>query len=67
MSGCVCPCITRHDIGHSGSYRGHTTWDPRRHMYEELGSCPRGRLPPPPCHGSDETMYHRSGKNNSKV
>ncbi|XP_075224355.1 Down syndrome cell adhesion molecule 1 isoform X5 [Lycorma delicatula] len=61
MSGCVCPCITRHDIGHSGSYRGHTTWDPRRHMYEELGSCPRGRLPPPPCHGSDETMYHRSG------
>ncbi|XP_039283577.1 Down syndrome cell adhesion molecule-like protein Dscam2 isoform X42 [Nilaparvata lugens] len=65
------PCIgVHHDhIGRGGgSYRGggHTTWDPRhRHMYEELnggGTAPRGRLPPPPCHGgSDETMYHRSG------
>ncbi|KAF6210674.1 hypothetical protein GE061_013781 [Apolygus lucorum] len=40
---------------------GHSTWDPRRHMYEELAShtpC-RGRLPR--CPGSDETMYHRAG------
>lgn len=46
--------------GHGGSYRGHTTWDPRRHMYEELRvHGPRGRLPP--CPGSDETLYHRAG------
>ncbi|XP_046664865.1 Down syndrome cell adhesion molecule-like protein Dscam2 isoform X42 [Homalodisca vitripennis] len=46
--------------GHNGSYRGHTTWDPRRHMYEELRvHGPRGRLPP--CPGSDETLYHRAG------
>jgi hypothetical protein len=51
-------------IGHAGRAglcSGHTTWDPRRHMYEELAShtpC-RGRLPK--CPGSDETMYHRAG------
>ncbi|XP_073989890.1 Down syndrome cell adhesion molecule 1 isoform X42 [Rhodnius prolixus] len=48
-------------IRRAGLCSGHSTWDPRRHMYEELAShtpC-RGRLPR--CPGSDETMYHRAG------
>lgn len=46
---------------HTGSYRGHTTWDPRRHMYEELSVHPPGRGRLPPCPSSDENIYHRSG------
>ncbi|XP_046388214.1 Down syndrome cell adhesion molecule-like protein Dscam2 isoform X11 [Ischnura elegans] len=49
-----------------GSFRSghpHATWDPRRHMYEELTLHPpggRGRLPlPPRPHGSDETIHRR--------
>ncbi|XP_071455023.1 cell adhesion molecule Dscam1 [Hetaerina americana] len=53
-------------IKRGGSFRSghpHATWDPRRHMYEELTLHPpggRGRLPlPPRPHGSDETIHRR--------
>ncbi|KAF7411847.1 hypothetical protein HZH66_000743 [Vespula vulgaris] len=46
--------------GTTGSLRSHSTWDPRRHMYEELNHCaPSRRCPPPPRMGSSEGLSHR--------
>ncbi|CAL7934263.1 unnamed protein product [Xylocopa violacea] len=46
--------------GGTGSIRSHSTWDPRRHMYEELNHCaPNRRCPPPPRMGSAEGLSHR--------
>ncbi|XP_076672517.1 Down syndrome cell adhesion molecule 1 isoform X21 [Andrena cerasifolii] len=46
--------------GGTGSIRSHSTWDPRRHMYEELNHCPPNRrCPPPPRMGSAEALSHR--------
>ncbi|XP_076629338.1 cell adhesion molecule Dscam1-like isoform X15 [Colletes latitarsis] len=46
--------------GGTGSIRSHSTWDPRRHMYEELNHCaPNRRCPPPPRMGSAEALSHR--------
>ncbi|XP_024939108.1 Down syndrome cell adhesion molecule-like protein Dscam2 isoform X46 [Cephus cinctus] len=47
--------------GGTGSLRSHSTWDPRRHMYEELSHCaPNRRCPPPPPRmGSAEGLSHR--------
>ncbi|XP_076655514.1 Down syndrome cell adhesion molecule 1 isoform X10 [Halictus rubicundus] len=46
--------------GGTGSIRSHSTWDPRRHMYEELNHCPPNRrCPPPPRMGSAEGLSHR--------
>ncbi|KAG8223602.1 hypothetical protein J437_LFUL004126, partial [Ladona fulva] len=58
---------TGHWVLAGGSFRNgahpHATWDPRRHMYEELTLHPpggRGRLPlPPRPHGSDEIIHRR--------
>nr|XP_024214194.1 Down syndrome cell adhesion molecule-like protein Dscam2 isoform X43 [Halyomorpha halys] len=47
--------------GRGGLCSGHTTWDPRRHMYEELASHGPCRTRLGRCPGSDETMYHRAG------
>ncbi|XP_015436891.1 PREDICTED: Down syndrome cell adhesion molecule-like protein Dscam2 [Dufourea novaeangliae] len=42
------------------SIRSHSTWDPRRHMYEELNHYPPNRrCPPPPRMGSAEALPHR--------
>ncbi|XP_043494088.1 Down syndrome cell adhesion molecule-like protein Dscam2 isoform X7 [Polistes fuscatus] len=47
-------------ISATGSLRSHSTWDPRRHMYEELNHCaPSRRCPPPPRMGSSEGLSHR--------
>ncbi|XP_043680570.1 Down syndrome cell adhesion molecule-like protein Dscam2 isoform X31 [Vespula pensylvanica] len=47
-------------ISTTGSLRSHSTWDPRRHMYEELNHCaPSRRCPPPPRMGSSEGLSHR--------
>ncbi|XP_076297102.1 Down syndrome cell adhesion molecule 1 isoform X21 [Lasioglossum baleicum] len=47
-------------ISGTGSIRSHSTWDPRRHMYEELNHCPPNRrCPPPPRMGSAEALSHR--------
>ncbi|XP_034950759.1 Down syndrome cell adhesion molecule-like protein Dscam2 isoform X24 [Chelonus insularis] len=47
-------------ISGSGSFRSHSTWDPRRHMYEELSHCaPNRRCPPPPRMGSTDALSHR--------
>ncbi|XP_076655513.1 Down syndrome cell adhesion molecule 1 isoform X9 [Halictus rubicundus] len=47
-------------ISGTGSIRSHSTWDPRRHMYEELNHCPPNRrCPPPPRMGSAEGLSHR--------
>nr|XP_031842375.1 Down syndrome cell adhesion molecule-like protein Dscam2 isoform X1 [Nomia melanderi] len=46
--------------GGTGSIRSHSTWDPRRHMYEELNHYPPNRrCPPPPRMGSAEALSHR--------
>ncbi|XP_057326072.1 cell adhesion molecule Dscam2 isoform X13 [Microplitis mediator] len=47
--------------GATGSFRSHSTWDPRRHMYEELSHCaPNRRCPPPPPRiGSTDALSHR--------
>ncbi|KAK0093791.1 hypothetical protein PV326_012637, partial [Microctonus aethiopoides] len=46
--------------GGTGSFRSHSTWDPRRHMYEELSHCaPNRRCPPPPRIGSSDALSHR--------
>ncbi|KAK2577361.1 hypothetical protein KPH14_003477 [Odynerus spinipes] len=46
--------------GTTGSLRSHSTWDPRRNMYEELNHCaPSRRCPPPPRMGSSEGLSHR--------
>ncbi|XP_026825583.1 Down syndrome cell adhesion molecule-like protein Dscam2 isoform X27 [Ooceraea biroi] len=46
--------------GGTGSVRSHSTWDPRRHMYEELSHyVPNRRCPPPPRMGSAEGLPHR--------
>ncbi|KAH0947632.1 hypothetical protein HN011_008031 [Eciton burchellii] len=46
--------------GGTGSLRSHSTWDPRRHMYEELSHyAPNRRCPPPPRMGSAEGLSHR--------
>ncbi|XP_028982374.1 Down syndrome cell adhesion molecule-like protein Dscam2 [Diachasma alloeum] len=47
-------------ISGTGSFRSHSTWDPRRHMYEELSHCaPNRRCPPPPLMGSTDALSHR--------
>lgn len=47
-------------IGGTGSLRSHSTWDPRRHMYEELSHyAPNRRCPPPPRMGSADGLSHR--------
>ncbi|XP_076227123.1 Down syndrome cell adhesion molecule 1 isoform X27 [Nomia melanderi] len=47
-------------ISGTGSIRSHSTWDPRRHMYEELNHYPPNRrCPPPPRMGSAEALSHR--------
>ncbi|XP_053980917.1 cell adhesion molecule Dscam2 isoform X1 [Hylaeus volcanicus] len=47
-------------ISGTGSIRSHSTWDPRRHMYEELNHyAPNRRCPPPPRMGSAEALSHR--------
>ncbi|XP_057326074.1 cell adhesion molecule Dscam2 isoform X15 [Microplitis mediator] len=48
-------------ISATGSFRSHSTWDPRRHMYEELSHCaPNRRCPPPPPRiGSTDALSHR--------
>ncbi|XP_012286215.1 Down syndrome cell adhesion molecule-like protein Dscam2 isoform X2 [Orussus abietinus] len=48
-------------ISGTGSLRSHSTWDPRRHMYEELGHyAPSRRCPPPPPRiDSAEGLSHR--------
>ncbi|XP_011701022.1 PREDICTED: Down syndrome cell adhesion molecule-like protein Dscam2 [Wasmannia auropunctata] len=44
----------------TGSIRSHSTWDPRRHMYEELSHyAPNRRCPPPPRLGSADGLSHR--------
>ncbi|KAG5309252.1 DSCL protein, partial [Acromyrmex insinuator] len=47
--------------GGTGSLRSHSTWDPRRHMYEELSHyAPNRRCPPPPPRmGSADGLSHR--------
>ncbi|XP_036142513.1 Down syndrome cell adhesion molecule-like protein Dscam2 isoform X20 [Monomorium pharaonis] len=46
--------------GGTGSLRSHSTWDPRRHMYEELSHyAPNRRCPPPPRLGSADGLSHR--------
>ncbi|XP_025268080.1 Down syndrome cell adhesion molecule-like protein Dscam2 isoform X20 [Camponotus floridanus] len=46
--------------GGTGSLRSHSTWDPRRHMYEELSRyAPNRRCPPPPRMGSADGLSHR--------
>ncbi|XP_071633891.1 Down syndrome cell adhesion molecule 1 isoform X16 [Temnothorax longispinosus] len=46
--------------GGTGSLRSHSTWDPRRHMYEELSHyAPNRRCPPPPRMGSADGLSHR--------
>ncbi|XP_020284785.1 Down syndrome cell adhesion molecule-like protein Dscam2 isoform X14 [Pseudomyrmex gracilis] len=46
--------------GGTGSLRSHSTWDPRRHMYEELSHyAPNRRCPPPPRMGSTDGLSHR--------
>lgn len=37
----------------------HATWDPRRHLYEELSLHPPGVRRLPPCPGSDGTVNGR--------
>ncbi|XP_063975857.1 cell adhesion molecule Dscam1 isoform X2 [Diachasmimorpha longicaudata] len=47
-------------ISGTGSFRSHSTWDPRRHMYEELSHCaPNRRCPPPPLIASTDALSHR--------
>ncbi|XP_070160072.1 Down syndrome cell adhesion molecule 1 isoform X2 [Polyergus mexicanus] len=47
-------------ISGTGSLRSHSTWDPRRHMYEELSHyAPNRRCPPPPRMGSADGLSHR--------
>jgi len=48
-------------IGGTSSLRSHSTWDPRRHMYEELSHYPPNRRcpPPPPRMGSADGLSHR--------
>ncbi|XP_072765904.1 Down syndrome cell adhesion molecule 1 isoform X46 [Anoplolepis gracilipes] len=47
-------------ISGTGSIRSHSTWDPRRHMYEELSHyAPNRRCPPPPRMGSADGLSHR--------
>ncbi|XP_039309782.1 Down syndrome cell adhesion molecule-like protein Dscam2 isoform X9 [Solenopsis invicta] len=47
-------------ISGTGSIRSHSTWDPRRHMYEELSHYPPNRrCPPPPRMGSADGLSHR--------
>ncbi|KYN03354.1 hypothetical protein ALC62_05746 [Cyphomyrmex costatus] len=46
--------------GGTSSLRSHSTWDPRRHMYEELSHyAPNRRCPPPPRMGSADGLSHR--------
>ncbi|XP_044018825.1 Down syndrome cell adhesion molecule-like protein Dscam2 isoform X28 [Aphidius gifuensis] len=46
-------------ISGTGSFRSHSTWDPRRHMYEELSHyAPNRRCPPPPI-GSKDALSRR--------
>ncbi|KYN33110.1 hypothetical protein ALC56_12586 [Trachymyrmex septentrionalis] len=47
--------------GGTSSLRSHSTWDPRRHMYEELSHYPPNRRcpPPPPRMGSADGLSHR--------
>lgn len=54
---CLChrlfPFLFVHNCMHIGAhYRSHSTWDPRRHLYEEL----RSRR------GSNETVHTHRGK-----
>ncbi|XP_063975858.1 cell adhesion molecule Dscam1 isoform X3 [Diachasmimorpha longicaudata] len=52
--------ITYVETGGTGSFRSHSTWDPRRHMYEELSHCaPNRRCPPPPLIASTDALSHR--------
>ncbi|XP_077274879.1 Down syndrome cell adhesion molecule 1 isoform X11 [Temnothorax americanus] len=54
----TCDRIKRGGTG--GSLRSHSTWDPRRHMYEELSHyAPNRRCPPPPRMGSADGLSHR--------
>nr|XP_012216028.1 PREDICTED: Down syndrome cell adhesion molecule-like protein Dscam2 isoform X14 [Linepithema humile] len=46
-------------ISGTGSVRSHSTWDPRRHMYEELNHYVPRRCPPPPRIGSADGLSHR--------
>ncbi|XP_018394808.1 PREDICTED: Down syndrome cell adhesion molecule-like protein Dscam2 [Cyphomyrmex costatus] len=47
-------------ISGTSSLRSHSTWDPRRHMYEELSHyAPNRRCPPPPRMGSADGLSHR--------
>ncbi|XP_018351237.1 PREDICTED: Down syndrome cell adhesion molecule-like protein Dscam2 [Trachymyrmex septentrionalis] len=48
-------------ISGTSSLRSHSTWDPRRHMYEELSHYPPNRRcpPPPPRMGSADGLSHR--------
>ncbi|XP_032455790.1 Down syndrome cell adhesion molecule-like protein Dscam2 isoform X48 [Nasonia vitripennis] len=48
-------------ISRNGSVRSHhATWDPRRHMYEELSHyAPTRRCPPPPPNASTDQLNHR--------
>ncbi|XP_051153614.1 cell adhesion molecule Dscam2 isoform X39 [Leptopilina boulardi] len=47
--------------GGPGSIRSHSTWDPRRHMYEELSHYPPNRRCPPPPHMSSTDVLTRKG------
>ncbi|XP_051153615.1 cell adhesion molecule Dscam2 isoform X40 [Leptopilina boulardi] len=48
-------------ISGPGSIRSHSTWDPRRHMYEELSHYPPNRRCPPPPHMSSTDVLTRKG------
>ncbi|XP_033230988.1 Down syndrome cell adhesion molecule-like protein Dscam2 isoform X4 [Belonocnema kinseyi] len=48
--------------GGPGSIRSHSTWDPRRHMYEELSHYPPNRrCPPPPTRMGSTDALARKG------
>ncbi|XP_043478452.1 Down syndrome cell adhesion molecule-like protein Dscam2 isoform X42 [Leptopilina heterotoma] len=47
--------------GGPGSIRSHSTWDPRRHMYEELSHYPPNRRCPPLPHMSSTDVLTRKG------
>ncbi|XP_011879398.1 PREDICTED: Down syndrome cell adhesion molecule-like protein Dscam2 [Vollenhovia emeryi] len=49
-------------ISGTSSLRSHSTWDPRRHMYEELSHyAPNRRCPPPPRMGSADGLSPHRG------
>ncbi|XP_043478422.1 Down syndrome cell adhesion molecule-like protein Dscam2 isoform X15 [Leptopilina heterotoma] len=48
-------------ISGPGSIRSHSTWDPRRHMYEELSHYPPNRRCPPLPHMSSTDVLTRKG------